>query len=561
MSARWYLFLPALLLFNATAWATSLVLHNVNLVDVAGLTVISKQTVVIDAGRITHIGPAEQWRPSPGQVRLDLTGKYLIPGLIDAHVHLATDPEKDDREDVTLMRLRKLLRGGVTAIRDMGGDARVLAGLKRRADIGTISAPDIHYSVILAGRSFFDDPRTVSSSKGQTPGEVDWMRAIDDATDYDRVVISAQGAGASGLKVYADVTPAQLQQIVAAARRHAMPVWSHAYHRAVKPFQVSAAGVDVMSHSAYLAAEHVKDFYRLHGGNGSLGEEEVAASLNEDQYTPLFEQMLANNTLLDTTLSVFELTRKPDQPRSARELLYRYAINFARWANLRGIPLVAGTDTASDIAGLPFPAVHYEMQLMVDQAGLSPLQALQTATLNAALALGVEADQGTIAVGKVANLVVLEENPAIAIEHTLTVAHVLKNGRIIYPGKDDPRLPFSTARAGGGMLWLSGQIGNFPGTMVLADPSAEGQMDQAMRNIGQVLEDYGLDHDDLLKCTLMLANIEDWAAASEVYRSYFNPPLPARSAFAASGLALGAGVEIECVAALKASFTAGSPFP
>lgn len=561
MFVRWCFLLPALLMLNVAVWATPLVLHNVSVVDVANLSVIDQQTVIIDAGRFSSIGPAEQWRPFPGQVSIDMTGKYLIPGLIDAHVHLATDPEKDDREDVTLMRLRRLLRGGVTAVRDMGGDARVLAGLKRRADIGTISAPDIYYSVILAGRSFFNDPRTVSSSKGQTPGEVDWMRAIDDATDYDRVVVSAQGAGASGLKVYADVSPAQLQQIVAAAKRHAMPVWSHAYHRGAKPSQVSEAGVDVMSHSAYLAAESLTDFYRLHRGDESLEDKEVAASLIEEQYIPLFEQMLANNTMLDTTLSVFELTRKPDQPQSARDLLYRYAVTFARWSNARGIPLVAGTDTASDIAGLPFPAVHYEMQLMVDQAGLSPLQALQTATLNAARALGVEADQGSIAVGKVANLVVLDENPAVSIKNTLAIVHVLKNGRMVYGGKDDPRLPFSTARAGGGMLWLSGQIGNFPGTMVLADPSTEGQMDQAMRNIGQVLEDYGLNYDDLLKCTLMLSNIDDWAAASKVYRSYFNPPLPARSAFAASGLALGAGVEIECVAALKASFSAGSPFP
>jgi reactive intermediate/imine deaminase len=373
------------------------------------------------------------------------------------------------------------------------------------------------------------------------------MRAVNDDTDFDQVVLRAQGTGASGLKVYADVTPAQIEQIVAAARRHGMPVWSHAYHRAAAPSAVADAGVNVMSHAAYLAAEVVDDFYRLHRGGQPLTREELDASLQAEPYTDLFSGLAKQGTLLDTTLSVFELRRAPGQTLSAPELLHRYSVQMTRWANERGVPLVAGTDLASDSAGLPFPAVHYELQLLVEEAGLTPLQALQAATINAARALALEDELGSVAVGKVANLVVLDADPAAAIVNTRTVAHVIKNGRFSYRG-DDPRLPFSSARPGGGMLWLSGQIGNFPGTMTLAGPSTQGQMHQAMRNIGQVLEDYGLTHDDILKCTLMLANIDEWGAVNEVYTQYFNPPLPARSAFAASGLALGAGVEIECVA-------------
>ncbi len=529
------------------ARAQTVALAHANIVDVVGLSVLEDQTVVIDGERIAAILPSAQWQQSAGQVTIDLSGKYLIPGLIDAHVHLATDPEKEDRETLTLQRLRGLLRGGVTAVRDMGGDARVLAGLKRRAEIDLITAPDIYYSAIVAGRSFFSDPRTVSSSKGRVSGDVDWMRAVDDATDYDKLAIRAQGAGATGLKVYADVTPGQLEKTVAAARKQGMPVWSHAYHRQVSPSQVAAAGVDVLSHAAYLAADGVDDFARLHRGGEPLSAEALSASFERSRYDGLFDRLRESGALLDTTLSVFELTRKAEQPLSAREILFRYSVQFARWANEAGIPLVAGTDAASDIAGLPFPVVHYELQLLVEAVDLTPLQALQTATLNAARALALEADLGSVTTGKIANLVVLDDNPVESIAHTRSVAHVIKHGRFVYRG-EDPRLPFSTVRAGGGMLWLSGQIGNLPGTMTLADDSTVGQMHQAMRNIGQVLEDYGLQHDDLVKCTLMLADIDEWGAVSEVYKQYFNPPLPARSAFAASGLALGAGVEVECMA-------------
>jgi enamine deaminase RidA (YjgF/YER057c/UK114 family) len=98
-------------------------------------------------------------------------------------------------------------------------------------------------------------------------------------------------------------------------------------------------------------------------------------------------------------------------------------------------------------------------------------------------------------------------------------------------------------------LWLSGQLGNLPTTKVLASQTIEGQMKQTMDNIGLVLQEYDLNYEDIAKCTLMLADISDWPIANQVYTPYFTQ-LPARSAFATSGLALGAKVEIECVAEL-----------
>ena len=118
---------------------------------------------------------------------------------------------------------------------------------------------------------------------------------------------------------------------------------------------------------------------------------------------------------------------------------------------------------------------------------------------------------------------------------------------------DSPRyyavkgMPFSEAVQAGDMLYLSGQIGVLPGGNVLAPGGIEGEARQAMDNIGAVLARRGLTFDAVVKCTAMLADINDWPAFNKTYVSYFKPDrLPARSAFAASGLAFGGRIELEC---------------
>jgi enamine deaminase RidA (YjgF/YER057c/UK114 family) len=426
----------------------------------------------------------------------------------------------------------------------MGGDVRVLSGLKRRAELGLITAPDIHYSVIIGGAAFFADRRTVSSAKGRTPGHTDWMRAVTDETDFDALVLRSLGTGATGLKAYAEMTPPQLRALAAAAARHDMPLWSHAYHRDIPPSEVVEAGVDVISHAPYLAAEVVPDFHAWHRRSELPDELTLTQSMDPAAYDALFDAMQSRGTLLDATLAVFELGRDRD---ASRQAMYRHARLFSRLAARRGIPLVAGTDIASDVAGLPFPAVHYELELLVEEAGLAASDALRAATLNGARALGREAELGSVEAGKLANLLLLRDNPLERIEATRTPLHVIKRGAFVYRGSD-PRLPFSDVHQSRRGIYLSGQIGNLPGTLTLVGAGVAAQTRQAMRNIGYLLEDYDLGYEDITRCTLMLADIADWSVASEAYLEYFNPPLPARSAFAADGLALGARVEIECQA-------------
>ena len=108
------------------------------------------------------------------------------------------------------------------------------------------------------------------------------------------------------------------------------------------------------------------------------------------------------------------------------------------------------------------------------------------------------------------------------------------------------QLPFSDAVRVGGMLYLSGQLGNTPGTTTLVPGGIEGESRQALENIKAILERNGSAMDQIVKCTVMIADIAEWPAFNKVYVTYFPGPKPARSAFAAAGIAFNGRVEVEC---------------
>lgn len=152
-------------------------------------------------------------------------------------------------------------------------------------------------------------------------------------------------------------------------------------------------------------------------------------------------------------------------------------------------------------------------------------------------------------VGQQASFTIIAPTANLASPTDYTVKHRLIDGEFSYLG-DNSALPFVDARKSDGLLWLSGQIGNLPSTKTLIGPSVIAQTHQTMKNIGYILKRYHLNYQHIIKCTLMLDDISDWHQVSNIYRQYFKQ-LPARSAFATNGLALGAKVEIECIAQLQ----------
>ena len=141
---------------------------------------------------------------------------------------------------------------------------------------------------------------------------------------------------------------------------------------------------------------------------------------------------------------------------------------------------------------------------------------------------------------------------AITMVLALMAASLVAQDRQVLHGPGEVSgLPFSMAVRVGNMLYLSGQIGNVPGTRQLADTGIAGQTRQALENIKTVLASAGSSLDRAVKCTVFLADIKDYAAMNAVYATFFPKDPPARSTVAGSGLALGARVEIECLAVVR----------
>ncbi|HEU4694546.1 MAG TPA: Rid family detoxifying hydrolase [Vicinamibacterales bacterium] len=127
----------------------------------------------------------------------------------------------------------------------------------------------------------------------------------------------------------------------------------------------------------------------------------------------------------------------------------------------------------------------------------------------------------------------------------------LNSGKIV-----PATLPFSEAVRVGDTLYLSGQVGIKPGTLELVPGGIQAEARQTLENIRTTLEAHGYSMRDVVKCTVMLADIAEWATFNEVYKAYFSPPYPARSALGANGLAIGARVEVECLAVTARSAVA-----
>lgn len=425
-----YLLIALLTLTGATsALAQTTALKNVHVIDVNALKVIDNQTVVIEKNLIKAIFDTSAAQTFESDVRvIDMSGKYLLPGLIDTHVHHATSPDDSDNDEVTQKRLHKLLLGGVTTVRDMGGDTRALSSLKRRADNDVIPSPDIYYSVIIGGQEFFSDPRTVASAKGETPGQVDWMRAVNQQTNFDEVMLRTIGTGATGIKIYARVGSELIPKLAAAAKSRGLKVWAHAFVGPARPDDAVTGGVETISHAPDLSAQVVQNFYEQRRKGVEITKQQQTESFELERYDHLIADMQKNNTILDATLTVFE-ARKDQSERGA--LMYEWGTTFSRLAHKNGIRISTGTDATSDYLNKDYPLVHHEMHLLVEDVGLTPLEAIQSATLIGAEVIGIADTHGSIEPGKVANLLIVNKDPTSNIKHLLDTAHVIKNGQFI----------------------------------------------------------------------------------------------------------------------------------
>jgi imidazolonepropionase-like amidohydrolase len=415
-------FLP--LFLACTASAQVLVLNDVNLIDGTGAPARAHMRIVIRDGRIAAVEEASNGEPPAGAEVRDLKGITVIPGLMDAHVHLTSGPGEQEQIAKTL---RFGLLGGVTSVRDMGGDDIVLAELAKKAADPKEAAPRIYYSTLVAGPQWFNDPRPKASSHGGVAGEVAWMRAITPQADFTAVITAGKATGATGLKIYADLAAATVAEVTAEAHHQGLKVWAHSAVFPAKPSEVVAAGVDVVSHSNYLGAEGMNpppDSYEA--ARRGQGIDYSKSPVDGDVITALFRLMKEKGTILDETLFVTNAGKRGDD-----DPVWRFAVAATRRAQEMGATLAAGTDNFGNPNRDAVPNIHREMELLVDKCGLTPIEAIRAATYNGARTVGMEKEYGTVEAGKVADLVVLREDPSTDITRTKNIDSVIKSG-IIY---------------------------------------------------------------------------------------------------------------------------------
>lgn len=402
-----------------------LVLAHVNLVDVRSGSVLPDRTIVVRGADIEAVLVAPPAALPDSAFVLDLSGCWVIPGLIDSHVHVSHEG-RAATEDA----LHRALLGGVTTVRDMGGDARRLASLQRDAWLGEIAAPDVYYSSVFAGPEFFTDPRVVDVTRGRVAGETPWARAIRPATDARAAVLEAKGDGATAIKIYADLAPREVARVTAAAHAAGLRAWSHATIFPSRPSDAVAAGVDVISHASLLFWEGTKTVPETYGRHRDVPPPDTTAPLSP-ALVPLFASMKRQGTILDATLFVTgEVARQAGDPkrRAAAEAFRAYANQVVRAAHAAGVTIDAGTDDL--IAdGAALPNLHEELRLLV-AAGLSPIDAIRAATRTGAEVLGLGDRLGAIEAGKRANLVVLSADPTADISNTTRIRFVVKGGRL-----------------------------------------------------------------------------------------------------------------------------------
>lgn len=381
------------------------------------------RTILIHGERIAGVFRDGGQGLPPGTTVRPATGKYVIPGLLDGHVHLATDPSGEDTRLRTERRLCRALLGGITAVRDMAGDVRELASLQRDARVGDIASPDLYYAALWAGPAFFADPRTASSSAGAVPGTLPWMRAIDSTTNLPQAVAEARGTGATAIKLYAALTPALVDRITAEAHRQGLLVWAHAAMAQVSPREMAEAGVNVLSHASLLLRQLGSARYAALVGDSTRTALTAADAATLDSLAATMRQ---DHTLFEPTLFIYDGERKRMLGPGGW---------VTRLAQQGGVPIVAGTDSmgSGDDGVWQLPNLHQELALLVRVGGLSSGEALTAATRYVARAVGADSLRGTVEAGKLADLVVLDADPIADIANTRTIRWVVKRGAF-YPG-------------------------------------------------------------------------------------------------------------------------------
>lgn len=425
-------------------------------VDRQGLLALSRhQTVVVTDGIISARGPTSSVHVPRGAVVVAGRGKYLIPGLCDMHVHTLPNERRPQSVDTWLP---VFVVNGVTTVRDMGGAQDALNSTRSRIARERLTAPRI----VAAGPAIDGVPPHFG------------VGVANEAEAREQVRVHNRD-GADFIKPYDLLTREAYFALVDEAKKLGMPVAGHVpVSLSVK--EVSDAGQASVEHLLDFAAscatneDELRDARRTVEAaretknfatwvRGRWAEEEHAAQTHSrERCVALFHHLATNGTWITPTLvnkrAALDVKRRLNDsrmqyvepstrvawdrnaalsPSTAEEVAGRtkrfdLMLRLVSEANDASALLLAGTDVGSPFPLLPGFSLHEELQILVE-AGLTPLQALRAATLGPARYFHEERTAGTVAVGKTADLVLLERNPLEDIRNTQAIVGVMAQGR------------------------------------------------------------------------------------------------------------------------------------
>lgn len=426
---------------------TGFALVGATLIDGSGGPALPDAVVVVRGDRIESVGTRAGFELPQNTSELDVTGRWIIPGLVDAHVHLT-----DGKAGALDWSLDRYLAFGVTSVRDLHGETGAALGLRGRLNRG-----DRGPRVYASGGMIDGLPTTYADAVGAN-------RPADARKAVDRLV----NAGADFIKVYTRIDPPLLAGLLDEARTFNLRVAAHlGLTDAVTAARSGVATIEHLSgipeaasrNASALYAAHYRSFFagwtsfeRSWAGLDSAALARVAGELARHQVVVVptlvlhetFSRLDDPAVLTDTMLA---LVPEAEQRRwNVPDLIKRAgwtASDFTAFRQARpkqdlflrefaaaGGTIAAGTDAANQML-VPGFALHREMELLV-QAGLEPRAALKAATHNGALAIGVDS-LGLLAPGKVADLLVLARDPLADIRNTRAVETVVSRGQVLAP--------------------------------------------------------------------------------------------------------------------------------
>lgn len=435
----------ALLFASGAARAQQLTLVHANVVDVSTGKIQPDMTVVVVGKRITRVSPSARINLQVGKV-VDATGQYLIPGLWDMHTHVYFDGTAAAGTDLILPLL---LANGVTGIRDMGSELDSV--LKARADVAAHRR--LGPRLVVSG-PMLDGPKSPYKAS----------IAIATAEDGRKAVDQLKARGVDFIKVQSLVPREAYFAIAAEARKVGLPLDGHVPD-AVRATEALTAGQRSFEHliGIFEASSTAEDAY-VAGQEKSPGR--FLATYDPAREAAIIRRLAAHPRVWQCPTLYWErgqwlvdsiawhqdpelayagaswvaqrwpkaqtnIARTMDtEPLPVRARFVTHELDLVRKLHAAHVGFLAGTDTPAGVDLIPGASLHLELQRFV-AAGFTPLEALQTATLNPARFFNRQQDFGSVRAGRLADLVLLSANPLTDIANTQRIVGVLADGQYL----------------------------------------------------------------------------------------------------------------------------------